>query len=80
MKYHKHKLHRKGKVSLCLTKYHNMKTCWGSGGIAPVIFNLGSRWRWVVTFTLRPLYTHGKNHWYPLDRPSETLGKCGRKK
>jgi len=22
----------------------------------------------VVSFTLRPLYSQGKNHWYPLDR------------
>jgi hypothetical protein len=24
----------------------------GNGGIAPVIFNLGTRWKWVVGFTL----------------------------
>jgi len=28
----------------------------GNGGIAPHILNLGTRWRRVVSFTLRPLY------------------------
>jgi len=32
------------------------------------IFNLGIRWRWVDTFTPRPLYPQGKSPWYPLDR------------
>jgi hypothetical protein len=30
---------------LCLTKNHTMKTYWGSGGIAPRILDLGTRWR-----------------------------------
>jgi hypothetical protein len=34
----------KVKLSLCLTKHHAIKTYWGSGGIAPRILNLGSRW------------------------------------
>jgi hypothetical protein len=51
-----------------LTEYHAMKTYWGSGGIAPRIHDLGTRWRWVVSFTPRPLYTQGKSPWYPLDR------------
>jgi hypothetical protein len=29
--------------------------------IAPVIVNLGTRWRWVVNFTLQPLYPRYKN-------------------
>jgi len=28
-----------------------------SGGIAPRILNLGTRWRWVVSFTTEPLYS-----------------------
>jgi len=28
----------------------------GSGGIAPRILNLSTKWRWVVSFTPRPLY------------------------
>jgi len=31
--------------SLCLTKYHAMKTCEGSGGLAPRALNLGTRQR-----------------------------------
>jgi hypothetical protein len=34
----------------------------GSGGIAPRILNLGTRWRWVVSFTTRPLSP--KFPWY----------------
>jgi hypothetical protein len=30
---------------------------WVSGSIAPRIVNLGTRWRSVVSFTLRPLYS-----------------------
>jgi hypothetical protein len=43
----------KVKLSLCLTKHQAMKTYWGSGGIAPRILDLGTRWRWVVSFTSR---------------------------
>jgi hypothetical protein len=35
----------KVKLSLCLSKYRAMKTYWGSGGIAPRILDLGTRWR-----------------------------------
>jgi hypothetical protein len=31
-------------------------------------FDLGTRCRWVVSFTLQPLYPQGKSSWYPLDR------------
>jgi hypothetical protein len=43
-------------LSLCLTKHHTMKKYWGSGGIASHVLDLGTRWRWVVSFTPRPLY------------------------
>jgi len=33
-----------------------MKTYWGSGGTAPCILDLGTRWRWVVSFTPWLLY------------------------
>jgi len=33
-----------------------MESYWGSEGIAPLIFDFGIRWRWVVSFTPRPLY------------------------
>jgi len=35
----------KGKVAPVLTKHHAMKTYWRSGGIAPHILDLGTRWR-----------------------------------
>jgi hypothetical protein len=43
-----------------------MKAYWGSGGIAPCILYLGTRWTWVVSFTSRPLYPRGGapgTHW-----------------
>jgi len=33
-----------------------MNTYYRSGGIVPLIVILGARWRWVVSFMLRPLY------------------------
>jgi len=45
-----------------------MNKCWWSGGIAPRILHLGTRWRWIVNFTPRPLYPVGKSPCYPLDR------------
>jgi hypothetical protein len=44
----------------CLIKHHNMKSFWGSGDTAPRTFNRGTRWKWVVRFTLRQLYPWGK--------------------
>jgi hypothetical protein len=45
-----------------------MKAYWESGGIAPHIFYLSTRWRWVVSFTLRPFYPPENSPWYKLDR------------
>jgi len=45
-----------------------MKTYWGSGSITPRLLNLGTRWRWVVSFTLRPLYPRRESPWYSLNR------------
>jgi hypothetical protein len=74
----------KVKLSLCLTKHHAMKTYWGSGGIAPHILDLGTRWRWMVSFTSRQLYLQGKNPLYPLDRrlggPQSRSGRGGEEK
>jgi hypothetical protein len=33
-----------------------MKTFWGSGDIAPLILDFGTRWKWVLSLTPRPLY------------------------
>jgi hypothetical protein len=35
----------KVKLSLCLTEHHAMQAYWGSGGIAPRILDLGTRWK-----------------------------------
>jgi hypothetical protein len=43
-----------------------MKNYWGSGGIAPRILHLGTRWRWVISFSPRPLYPQGKSPRYSL--------------
>jgi hypothetical protein len=46
---------RRVKVKLSLRfKHHATK-------IAPCILNLGTRWRWVVSFTILPLYPQGKS-------------------
>jgi hypothetical protein len=45
-----------------------MKAYWGSGGTAPRIPDLETRWRWVVSFTPRPFYPQSWNPWYSLDR------------
>jgi len=37
-----------------------MKACRGNGSIAPFILKLGTKWRWMVNFTLRLLYPWGK--------------------
>jgi hypothetical protein len=61
-----------------------MKACWGSGGIAPRILNLGTRRRWVVSFTPRPLYPQGMSPCYPLHtrlgRPQSWSGRGGEEK
>jgi hypothetical protein len=70
----------KVKLSLCLNKHHAMKTYWGSEGIAPRI-NLDARWKWMISFTLRPLYPGVKNILFPLDRtldgPQSRSGRGG---
>jgi hypothetical protein len=50
-----------------LTKHHAMKAYW-IGGIATRILELGTRLRWIVSFTFRSLYPQGKSPCYPLDR------------
>jgi hypothetical protein len=61
-----------------------MKAYWGSGDIASFILDLGTRWRWVVSFTPRPLCFHEKSPWYPLDRrlggPQSRPGRGGEEK
>jgi len=55
-----------------------MKAYWGME-VAPCILNFSTRWRWVVSFTTRPLYPQ-----YPLDRrlggPQSQSGRGGEEK
>jgi hypothetical protein len=41
---------------------------WGCGCIDPHLLDLGTSWRWVVSFTYRELYPWGKSPRYTLDR------------
>jgi hypothetical protein len=45
-----------------------MKVYWGVEVYLHAFFDLGTGWRWVVSFTPRPFYPQGKSPWYPLDR------------
>jgi uncharacterized Zn-finger protein len=40
----------------------------GSGGITPLILNLRTIWKWVVSLTHWPLYLRGNSSRYPLNR------------
>jgi len=55
----------------------------GSGGIAPRILKLVTRWRWVVSFILRSFYPWGKNIRYPfyrrMGRPQSRSGYSDKK-
>jgi hypothetical protein len=70
--------------SLCFNWAPHHEGVLGSGGIAPRILDLGTKWRWLVSFTLRPLYPQGKSPWYPWDRRLGGLqsrsGRGGEKK
>jgi hypothetical protein len=75
----------KGKrFPVLLTEHHAMKAYWGSGGVASRILDLGTRWRWVVSFTTRLLYPQGKSPRYPLSRrlggPQSRSGLGGEEK
>jgi hypothetical protein len=54
--------------SLCFNWERRHERVLGIGGMAPRILGLGTRWRWVISFTPRPLHPQGKCPWYPLDR------------
>jgi hypothetical protein len=45
-----------------------MKAYWGSEGIALRILDLGTKWKFVVSFTPRPLYPQGRSPRYQFDR------------
>jgi hypothetical protein len=55
----------------------------GEPRYSSVIFDLGSRWMWMVGFTPRSLYIRKKSSQYPLDRlggPQNRSGHCGDEK
>jgi hypothetical protein len=57
---------------------------WRRGYIDPYFLDLGPTWRWMVSFTPRPLYPREKNSRYPLDRrlggPQNRSGRHGEVK
>jgi hypothetical protein len=55
-------------MSLCLTKHHAMKTYRRSGGVAPCILDLSTRWEWSDS---RPV------HFTPKERAPVTYGLGG---
>ena len=63
------------KIKMKSLPLHATKACRGSRGTAPLILNLGNRWR------LWPLHT---KTWYPLDRrlgwPHRRSGRCWKVK
>jgi hypothetical protein len=59
---------------------HGIKAYSGSRGVAPLILNLGSRWRWVVSFAIRPPLLPRNNHRYPLNRMRGGSGGFGEEK
>jgi len=66
-----------------LNKAPGHDNVWRSGGMALRIPNLGTRWRWVVSFMTLPLYTQGGSPLYPLGRklglPQSWFGCCAKK-
>jgi hypothetical protein len=50
-----------------LTQYHAMKAYGGVKVYLHSFFDLGTRLRWVVSFTPRPLYPQGKSPRYPWE-------------
>jgi hypothetical protein len=57
---------KRQKFSICLIK-HFHEDVWGSGCTVPPILDLGTRWRWLISFTVRLLYPRGnspyRTHW-----------------
>jgi len=55
-------------VLFFLTDHYAMKVYWRSGSIELHILCFGTRWRYVVSFTPRPLCPQEKSPWYPPDK------------
>jgi hypothetical protein len=56
----------------------------GKWRYSSIILDLDTRWRWVPSFTPRPLLPQGNRLWYQLDRrlgePPSRPGSCGEEK
>jgi hypothetical protein len=81
----KWKMKVKLKLPLCFNWAQRHEGILGSGGIAPRILDLGTRWRWVVNFTPSRFTPQGKNPpQYPSDRrlggPQSWSGRGGEEK
>jgi len=68
-----------------LTEHHAMKAYWGSEIQLHSFFDLDTRWRWVVSIILRPLYYWGKSPGNPLGRrrqsgPQSQSARGGKEK
>jgi hypothetical protein len=62
-----------------MLRHHAKKEYWRSGGIAPRILILCTRWRWVVSFTPRLLYDRGRSlHYIAERRPGGPQNRSGR--
>jgi hypothetical protein len=71
----------KVKLSLCcfLNWAPRHESVMGEWRYSSTHFDLGTIWRWVVSFTPRPLYPQGKRPWYPWDRwMCEPQSRSGR--
>ena len=75
--WHIHSLH------LHVKSVHAMKASMGTKVTVPHVLNLGTRWRWVINFTFRPLYPRkrraGPIH-YEVGWAPETVWTCLRRK
>ena len=52
------------------------KLCCESGGIAPLILNFSTRWRWVARFTPQPLYPP-QDYPVPIEKEVEWVPPAG---
>jgi hypothetical protein len=52
----------------------------GDWRYSSTILDLGTRWRWVISFITRQLYPRGHNPRYPSDRFQWLSGHCGVEK
>jgi hypothetical protein len=73
---------KKGKVTPVFNHLRTMP--WrhmGERRYSSIILDLGTRCRWVVSFTNRPIHPRGNSPQYPLDRglggPHSQSGRCG---